>query len=210
MVASRNGAGAGAAAESRESGESVSPASAAPAASPPPTNLRRVIDTVPPFRGAPASSREARGAGGRDAWTPVSDLDESAVCYFIQAPVRILPIRSVHPSTPRVTGGRYTAQPCAKPSSHCCSSPSRSRPSRGRRTSSCSSPMPVASRPSAPPACTATARRGGCTSSACLTSDCRTQGLGAERVGGFMANTDLFRVMMAAYGWEASPPSPTR
>jgi len=36
------------------------------------------------------------------------------------------------------------------------------------------------------------------------------QGPGAERIRGFMANTDLFRVMMAAYGWEASPPSPTR
>ena len=32
------------------------------------------------------------------------------------------------------------------------------------------------------------------------------QGPGAERVRGFMANTDLFRVMMAAYGWEPSPP----
>jgi alkaline phosphatase len=31
------------------------------------------------------------------------------------------------------------------------------------------------------------------------------QGPGAERVRGFMANTDLFRVMMSAYGWEASP-----
>jgi alkaline phosphatase len=28
------------------------------------------------------------------------------------------------------------------------------------------------------------------------------QGPGAERVRGFMANTDLFRVMMAAYGWD--------
>ncbi len=28
------------------------------------------------------------------------------------------------------------------------------------------------------------------------------QGPGAERVRGFMANTDLFRVMMGAYGWE--------
>jgi alkaline phosphatase len=36
------------------------------------------------------------------------------------------------------------------------------------------------------------------------------QGPGAERVRGFMANTDLFRVMMAAYGWEASPPAATR
>jgi alkaline phosphatase len=36
------------------------------------------------------------------------------------------------------------------------------------------------------------------------------QGPGAERVRGFMANTDLFRVMMGAYGWEASPSSPTR
>ena len=30
------------------------------------------------------------------------------------------------------------------------------------------------------------------------------QGPGAERVRGYMANTDLFRVMMAAYGWEPS------
>ena len=30
------------------------------------------------------------------------------------------------------------------------------------------------------------------------------QGPGAERVRGYMPNTDLFRVMMAAYGWEAS------
>jgi len=29
-------------------------------------------------------------------------------------------------------------------------------------------------------------------------------GPGAERVRGYMANTDLFRVMMAAYGWEAT------
>jgi alkaline phosphatase len=36
------------------------------------------------------------------------------------------------------------------------------------------------------------------------------QGPGAERVRGFMANTDLFRVMMAAYGWEGSPPAATR
>jgi alkaline phosphatase len=36
------------------------------------------------------------------------------------------------------------------------------------------------------------------------------QGPGAERVHGFMSNTDLFRVMMAAYGWEPSnaPPAP--
>jgi alkaline phosphatase len=36
------------------------------------------------------------------------------------------------------------------------------------------------------------------------------QGPGAERVRGFMANTDLFRVMMAAYGWDPSdaPPAP--
>ena len=27
------------------------------------------------------------------------------------------------------------------------------------------------------------------------------QGPGAERVRGYMANTDMFRVMMAAYGW---------
>ncbi len=31
------------------------------------------------------------------------------------------------------------------------------------------------------------------------------QGPGAERVKGFMANTDLFHVMMSAYGWEESP-----
>jgi len=30
------------------------------------------------------------------------------------------------------------------------------------------------------------------------------QGPGAERVRGYMANTDLFRVMMTAYGWEPS------
>ena len=30
------------------------------------------------------------------------------------------------------------------------------------------------------------------------------QGPGAERVRGYMANTDLFKVMMAAYGWETS------
>jgi alkaline phosphatase len=29
------------------------------------------------------------------------------------------------------------------------------------------------------------------------------EGPGAERVRGYMANTDLFRVMMAAFGWEA-------
>ena len=33
------------------------------------------------------------------------------------------------------------------------------------------------------------------------------QGPGAERVRGFMPNTDLFRVMMAAFGWEPSPPA---
>src|SRR6185503_21298185 len=76
MVASRNGAGAGAAAESRESGESVSPASAPPAASPLATNLRRVIDTMPPFPRRARKPREA-GPGGRDAWTRVSDLDEA-------------------------------------------------------------------------------------------------------------------------------------
>ena len=36
------------------------------------------------------------------------------------------------------------------------------------------------------------------------------QGPGAERVRGFMPNTDLFRVMMAAYGWEASWSPPAR
>lgn len=30
------------------------------------------------------------------------------------------------------------------------------------------------------------------------------QGPGAERVHGYMANTDLFQIMMAAYGWQAS------
>ena len=29
-------------------------------------------------------------------------------------------------------------------------------------------------------------------------------GPGAERVRGFIANTDLFRIMMAAFGWEES------
>jgi alkaline phosphatase len=28
------------------------------------------------------------------------------------------------------------------------------------------------------------------------------QGPGAERVHGFIANTDLFHIIMAAYGWE--------
>jgi len=32
------------------------------------------------------------------------------------------------------------------------------------------------------------------------------QGPGAERVHGFLANTDLFRIMMAAYGWAAPAP----
>ena len=36
------------------------------------------------------------------------------------------------------------------------------------------------------------------------------QGPGADRVRGFMANTDLFRVMMSAFGWEESKPSSTR
>lgn len=31
------------------------------------------------------------------------------------------------------------------------------------------------------------------------------QGPGADRVGGYMLNTDLFDVMMAAYGWERTP-----
>ena len=30
------------------------------------------------------------------------------------------------------------------------------------------------------------------------------QGPGAERVHGFLANADLFHIMMAAYGWEKS------
>ena len=36
------------------------------------------------------------------------------------------------------------------------------------------------------------------------------QGPGAERVRGFMANTDLFRVMLAAFGWQPSPPAPSQ
>lgn len=35
------------------------------------------------------------------------------------------------------------------------------------------------------------------------------QGPGAERVRGFLANTDLFHIMMAAYGWGASPAGKT-
>jgi hypothetical protein len=34
------------------------------------------------------------------------------------------------------------------------------------------------------------------------------QGPGAQRVHGYMANTDLFRVMMDAYGWP--PPKPAK
>lgn len=34
------------------------------------------------------------------------------------------------------------------------------------------------------------------------------QGPGAERVRGFFANTDLFRFMMAAYGWSSRPTTP--
>jgi alkaline phosphatase len=30
------------------------------------------------------------------------------------------------------------------------------------------------------------------------------QGPGAQRVRGFLSNTDLFHIMMAAYGWTAS------
>jgi alkaline phosphatase len=33
------------------------------------------------------------------------------------------------------------------------------------------------------------------------------QGPGAERVRGYMANTDLFKVMMAAYGWQPDDPA---
>ena len=33
------------------------------------------------------------------------------------------------------------------------------------------------------------------------------RGPGAERVRGYMANTDLFNVMMQAYGWAATPPA---
>ena len=32
------------------------------------------------------------------------------------------------------------------------------------------------------------------------------QGPGAEKVHGFFPNTELFRVMMSAYGWETSLP----
>jgi alkaline phosphatase len=32
------------------------------------------------------------------------------------------------------------------------------------------------------------------------------QGPGSQKVGGFMSNTDLFRVMMSAYGWQADRP----
>lgn len=32
------------------------------------------------------------------------------------------------------------------------------------------------------------------------------QGPGAERVRGFLANTDLFRIMLAAWGWKETPP----
>ena len=35
------------------------------------------------------------------------------------------------------------------------------------------------------------------------------QGPGAERVQGYMANTDLFRVMMNAFGWTAPSPRPS-
>jgi len=31
------------------------------------------------------------------------------------------------------------------------------------------------------------------------------QGPGAERVRGFISNTDIFEIMMSAYGWDASP-----
>ena len=33
------------------------------------------------------------------------------------------------------------------------------------------------------------------------------QGPGARRVHGFIANTDLFRIMMAAYGWKENAPA---
>jgi alkaline phosphatase len=33
------------------------------------------------------------------------------------------------------------------------------------------------------------------------------QGPGAERVKGFFPNTQLFRIMMAAYGWKETPPN---
>lgn len=34
------------------------------------------------------------------------------------------------------------------------------------------------------------------------------QGPGAERVRGFLSNTDLFRIMLAAWGWKETPPGP--
>jgi alkaline phosphatase len=33
------------------------------------------------------------------------------------------------------------------------------------------------------------------------------QGPGARRVRGFIANTDLFRIMMSAYGWKEDAPA---
>jgi alkaline phosphatase len=36
------------------------------------------------------------------------------------------------------------------------------------------------------------------------------QGPGAERVRGYMANTDIFGVMMGAYGWRVTPPAGSR
>ena len=35
------------------------------------------------------------------------------------------------------------------------------------------------------------------------------QGSGAELVEGYIANTDLFHIMMKAYGWEPEPTSPS-
>src|SRR5688572_24026775 len=71
--------------------------------------------------------------------------------------------------------GLRTGSICEESFSPCCSCPSRSRRSRGRRTSSCSSPTPAVSRRSPPPACTATVHHAGSTSSAWPTSDCRTR-----------------------------------
>ena len=36
------------------------------------------------------------------------------------------------------------------------------------------------------------------------------QGPGAQRVRGYMANTDIFRIMMAAYGWPVTMPAPAK
>jgi alkaline phosphatase len=35
------------------------------------------------------------------------------------------------------------------------------------------------------------------------------RGPGADRVRGYITNADVFRIMMAAFGWTPSPPRPT-